>query len=259
MEFQLEGNVQRLKRETLGDRVYEDIKGLLLSGQMPPGQRLTLRQLANALGTSPMPVRDGVGRLVAERALEMLPNRSLVVPKPTRRQFTEIVAIRCELEGLAAARAADLMTPAKLETIKSLAAEFETHGKRARPDEVTAIQSNRKFHFAIYEAAAMPLLLDMIEKLWIQVGAFFALSMSNKMHRLKDIEAFEHHRELVAALERRDPAAARRAIADDIQDASSRLLTYEIFASPGDHEETRDRRDGAEARQSGPPRRQPVK
>jgi DNA-binding GntR family transcriptional regulator len=234
MEFQLEANVQPLKRETLGDRVYEDIKGLLLSGQMPPGERLTLRRLAKALGTSPMPVRDGVGRLIAERALELLPNRSFVVPKPTREQFREIVAIRCELEGLAAERAANLMNSRQFELIQSLAAEFETHGKRDRPDEVSAIKSNRKFHFAIYEAASMPLLVDMIEKLWIQLGAFFALSMSNKIHRLRDIEAFQHHRDLVAALKCKDGASARRAVADDIRDAASRLLTHEIFASPND-------------------------
>jgi DNA-binding GntR family transcriptional regulator len=234
MEFELEASFHRLKRETLGDRVYEDIKGLLLSGQMPPGQRLTLRGLAGALGTSPMPVRDGVGRLVAERALELLPNRSLVVPKPTRGQFREIVAIRCELEGLAAEKAASSMTATQLVAIRSLAADFETHGKGKRPDEVSAIKSNRKFHFAIYEAAAMPLLFDMIEKLWIQVGAFFALSMSNKIHKLSEIEAFQHHRDLVAALERKDGVSARQAITSDIRDAAVRLLNHKIFASPGD-------------------------
>lgn len=231
MEFRLESSVQPLKRETLGDRVYEDIKGLLLSGQMPPGQRLTLRQLAKALGTSPMPVRDGVGRLVAERALELLPNRSLVVPKLTREQFREIVAIRCELEGLAAERAAGSMSPLQLESLRKLAADFETYGKGENPDEVSAIQSNRKFHFAIYDAARMPLLLNMIEKLWIQVGAFFALSMSNKIDRLRDIEAFQHHRDLVASLERGDGISARQAITSDIRDAASRLLSHEIFAS----------------------------
>lgn len=232
MEFRLESSVQRLKRETLGDRVYEDIKGLLLSGQMPPGQRLTLRQLAQALGTSPMPVRDGVGRLVAERALQLLPNRSLIVPKLTREQFREIVAIRCELEGLAAERAAGSMSAPQLETIRMLAADFETYGKGEHPDEVSAIQSNRKFHFAIYDAAGMPLLFNMIERLWIQVGAFFALSMSNKIDRLRDIEAFQHHRDLVAALQRGDGISARQAITNDIRDAASRLLTHEIFAAP---------------------------
>jgi DNA-binding GntR family transcriptional regulator len=232
MEFQLEASVQPLKRETLGERVYEDIKSLLLSGQMPPGQRLTLRQLAKALGTSPMPVRDAVAKLLAERALELLPNRSLIVPKLTRRQFRETVAIRCQLEGLAAERAALEITATKLASIRSLADDFETHGRRELPDEIAAIQSNRMFHFAIYEAAAMPLLFDMIEKLWIRVGAFFALSMSDKMqHRLRDIEAFQHHREIVSALVQRNGEAARQAIVGDIQDAATRLLNYDIFES----------------------------
>ena len=52
----------------MADKVYLDIKRLLLSGAIPPGEKVTLRGLAQGIGTSPMPVRDAVTRLVIEGA-----------------------------------------------------------------------------------------------------------------------------------------------------------------------------------------------
>jgi DNA-binding GntR family transcriptional regulator len=73
----LHAKVARIERRTLADRVYDDIKSMLIQGTAAPGERLTLRGMAEALGTSPMPVRDAVSRLVAESALEILPNRTV--------------------------------------------------------------------------------------------------------------------------------------------------------------------------------------
>jgi DNA-binding GntR family transcriptional regulator len=60
-------------RETLNDRVYRELKKSIMSGAFKPGSELKLRSVAEALGTSLMPVRDAMRRLVAERALEMRP------------------------------------------------------------------------------------------------------------------------------------------------------------------------------------------
>ena len=64
-------------RDTVQDRVYQELRRALVGGLFAPGQVLTIRQLADALATSTMPVRDAVGRLITEQALEILPNRSI--------------------------------------------------------------------------------------------------------------------------------------------------------------------------------------
>ena len=56
---------------------------MIMSGGFEPGAEMTLRTLAQALQVSLMPVRDAIGRLVVERALEMLPNRTVIVPEIT--------------------------------------------------------------------------------------------------------------------------------------------------------------------------------
>ena len=91
-----------IERRTLGDAAYLHLRELLMSGRVGPGERLSLRSLAGALGVSMMPVREAVTRLVADRALEVTPNRAVRVPVMTATQFREMAAIRVEIEGFAA-------------------------------------------------------------------------------------------------------------------------------------------------------------
>ncbi|KAG0755593.1 hypothetical protein G6F22_020562 [Rhizopus arrhizus] len=79
----LEGLLDKQERVTVADQIYQQTRQLLMSGAVPPGEKITLRGLAAALNTSPMPVREAVNKLVAEGALEMLPSRGRRVPNPS--------------------------------------------------------------------------------------------------------------------------------------------------------------------------------
>ena len=90
--------VTPLIRQTLSADVYKQLRDLLMSGRVMPGEALSLRSIAEALGVSVMPVREAVHRLVAEQALELTANRVLRVPVMTISQFREITSIRINLE-----------------------------------------------------------------------------------------------------------------------------------------------------------------
>ncbi len=64
--------VGSLLHETLGERVTGELRELLISGRLAPGEKLSLRRVAEALGVSMMPVREAVSRLAADQALEVL-------------------------------------------------------------------------------------------------------------------------------------------------------------------------------------------
>ena len=61
--------IQKIEHETMSQRVYKDLKDLIMGGKVEPGQKLTLKSLADALGTSQMPVREALRQLAAEGAL----------------------------------------------------------------------------------------------------------------------------------------------------------------------------------------------
>ena len=72
---------------SLSDRVYAALRLALLSGKFMPGETLSLRTLAASLGTSPMPVRAAVQRLIAEKALVQTASRAIMVAPFTYENF----------------------------------------------------------------------------------------------------------------------------------------------------------------------------
>src|SRR5258707_5949008 len=99
-----------IQRETLTDRVYQQLRTMIMSGGVRPGKELKLRELAKELHVSLMPVRDAIGRLVVERALDMLPNRQVIVPELSLERLIEVRRVRVVLEGEAGALAARPVT-----------------------------------------------------------------------------------------------------------------------------------------------------
>jgi len=215
-----EGIQGRGERITMADQAYGDIRQLLITGAVPPGKRLTLRGLAKVLGTSPMPVRDAVTRLINDGALRMLPNRSVEVFKPSRCQFREIVTLRCCLEGLAAKEATGRIDAATLKQVAVHVREYERAGHRKKVNTAAVIESNRWLHFTLYNASGMSVLVSLIDNIWTRIAPMFALSMSVQQRTIETWESFGHHQRLLEALRLRDAQGAHDAIVADIRDAA---------------------------------------
>ena len=99
------------------EMVYDRIREAFASGQVVPGQRIVIRDLARALGTSMMPVRDALRRLEAENAVVLTNGRTLAVPSLSAKDYEELCMIRVTLESLAAREAAKHITAAELEEV----------------------------------------------------------------------------------------------------------------------------------------------
>jgi DNA-binding GntR family transcriptional regulator len=212
----------RRSHETQREWVYEQLKHMLMSGAFAPGQKLTLARIAAELGVSMMPVREALRRLDAERALTMRPNRSVTVPRLSRAETLSIRGIRQMLEGHAAATAANLITAAEVERLAALQAELAAARARGDPKRILAL--NEEFHFLVYNAACIPVLVDVISTLWLHsaptLGFFFRNARGLREYSETQIR---NNLALVASLKHRDAEGARRAIEAEIVEGS-RLL-----------------------------------
>jgi DNA-binding GntR family transcriptional regulator len=214
----LSDTFQPLARATLQEGVYDQVCAALMDGRLRPGQKISLRSLAAAMNTSPMPVREALRRLEAGHVLELRAGGVLAVPQPSRGELLEIRDIRMSLEGLAAEQAAARMTKKELDRTARLGAAMRDAD--ARPDVAAFVAMNREFHFAIYEAAQSPLLLSMIKSLWLRVAPFF---LAICQHHGQVAFSIEQHDRALQALLRRDGAGARKAIEADIERAAERI------------------------------------
>lgn len=210
-----------IRRETLGDRVFIQLRDLLAAGELAPGERLSLRGVAESLGVSVMPVRDAVARLVADSALEVLPNRAVRVPVMTLAAFRELTLVRVAVEGFAAERAASIRSAEDVAIIRGFEFAFEAGAAAAEPDLRAVVRANRDLHFSVYAAAGLPALTAIVEGLWLRVGPVLNVDLRSSPERLASGGARSCHARLRRAIERHDPAAARRALTDDIEGAAA--------------------------------------
>lgn len=201
-------------RATVHARVYDVMRRALMRGQYTPGQKITIRGIAAALGTSATPVREAIRRLAAEGALEHLRSGTARVPALTSERLTEVTQVRVALESLAARQAAAHMTADDVLQLEAIQRDL-AQARDAR-DYTTYLERNEAFHFTYYRCSRMPNLLRAIESMWLQSGPYLSLllpAMRGIDLHAAAIEAGRHH----------DGDAAARAISEDIRRAAVRL------------------------------------
>jgi len=217
--------VEPLDRQTLGDRAYARLSELLISGRMAPGEKISLRQAADVLGVSIMPVREAVSRLVADGALEVTPNRAVRVRLMTAAQFRDLTQARIAIEGHVAALAALKRSGRDVKMIARWEAAMRAESLAASPDLPRAVELNKSFHFAVYDAAHSPTLAAIIRTLWLKAGPVINLDLRANPERLAKGDAVRLHAKLLAAIESGDGAGAREAIGADISTAADVILS----------------------------------
>lgn len=217
--------VEPLDRQTLGGRSYAQLSDLLISGRMAPGEKISLRQTAEVLGVSMMPVREAVSRLVADGALEVTPNRAVRVRLMTAAQFRDLTQARILIEGHAAAVAARSRNDDDLKTIARAEAAMRSESRATKPNLPRAVEHNKSFHFAVYEAAHSSTLLDIIRALWLKAGPVINLDLRANPERLAKGDAVRFHAKVLAAIKAGDEEKAREGISGDIRNAAEVILS----------------------------------
>jgi DNA-binding GntR family transcriptional regulator len=198
------------------DYVYAALKQSCMNGEFTPGQKVTLPQLAEAFGTSQMPIREATNRLIAAKAMEAPPRRSLRIPEATLERLDELLPLRLLLEG-EATRLAAAQGAALADALTEINAEMPRHA--AAEDLKAYLNANQRFHFTLYAAAGNADLLDMIELLWMRYGPLMSTVRSGVLSRT----GANHHQAVINAIRVGNAEAAKDAISADLTDAAAHI------------------------------------
>ncbi|MFM0171275.1 GntR family transcriptional regulator [Paraburkholderia sediminicola] len=203
---------------TLQDQTYDTLRQWLTIGRFVPGERIKIRHVAAELGVGEMPVRSALQRLAAESALVNVPNCGVTVPHLSKEQFDDVLRVRLILEGQAAELGVPHLTAHDLGTLESLNTQMAQALRSA--DAKGYLDANEAFHLILYRAAGSPLLLELIETVWLQVGPISNLLFGETLFADTLNDA---HDDLLSAAKARDAAGVRRAIERDLNHAATCL------------------------------------
>ena len=209
----------RTRADTLADQAYRRLHRALMTGGLLPEQVLTVRGIADEYGVSLTPVREAIQRLVAEGALAIENARTIRVPRLGVETDREILKIRVELEPMAARDAAPRMDNAGMDRLDGVVAAYRAAIEAGEAHQT--LTANTDFHMSIYRASAQPVLVSIIESLYLRVGTTLNLLFPQYCGSLT---GHEMHLVAVEALRRRDGAALAQAIRDDLTHGSKYLI-----------------------------------
>lgn len=190
---------------------YARLRDMILYGHLAPGAPVTIQGLIADLGAGMTPVREAIRRLTAEGALLPQGNRRVAVPQLSAELLDQVAFARLAIEPKLAELAAHRLTPAEINRLEAIDAKVNRAIEGGSLSDYLA--ANHAFHFALYEAAEAPVLLDLARSLWLRAGP----SLRAVINRYGREVAPDLHREALAAMRAGDAKALAAAIERDIQ------------------------------------------
>jgi DNA-binding GntR family transcriptional regulator len=145
-------------RANLDDHLYDRLKAMIIDGTLLPGERIVPDQLARDMGVSRTPMLSALKRLSQERVITWRSHRGVFVRRLSKRELAMVFEVREMLEGLAARRAATLITPQKVQQLRAL---FRDIGTADTPANRRAyLRQDYLLHSGILDIAASPPLIQ---------------------------------------------------------------------------------------------------
>jgi DNA-binding GntR family transcriptional regulator len=157
----------------LQTEAYAAIRQALVAGRFKPGDAISVRIVCEALALKTMPAREAVQRLIAERALEFSPNKTVRVPVYSFPEFTLLIEICAQLEALAVRKAASLRTVEQVSIAKRRLSAFRSAVRQRNVQLV--LNTNADFWFQLYSMSGSPPLIESIAGAWLRLGPLLQL------------------------------------------------------------------------------------
>jgi DNA-binding GntR family transcriptional regulator len=180
---------------TLGERAFEALHIAIINGDLAPGTRLRIEELAALLGMSHLPIREAIRRLVGTGLVEHVPHRGATVTELSLEDLRQLSEARLLLEP---------------EMIRHAARAFTDDDERDARIALTAIASTRaaggaatwtahtNFHFALYRPCGSDWMMRLVQPLW-ESAQRYRLTIPRLNSRERQKEAAAEHVELLDA------------------------------------------------------------
>jgi DNA-binding GntR family transcriptional regulator len=216
-ELSLAATQRTTRRTQLPEEVAAYVRELIISGGVAPGEFLRIEPIAEAVGVSNTPVREGLLALRSEGFVRLEPRRGFVVAPFTPQDVHDLFWAQAQLASELAARAAKKITPEQLDYLDQNLAQYDVAFKAKDTEAVARL--GHLFHRAINLAAdsnRLALLLGSVVK-----------HLPNRFYAEIEGHLESTHNEhpiILEALKKRDARKARRLMEHHIAEGADQLV-----------------------------------
>lgn len=201
--------------------VFKEIEQAILDGDLKPGTSLTEVKLSNQLGVSRTPVREALMQLELEGLVKNIPGKGAVVVGVTETDIDDIYTIRVRIEGLAARRAAEMITDAELAAIEEIVELQEFYV--SRNDSIQVWHLDKRFHELLYECCRSRPLKQMLTLF----HNYIQKARESTVRGGRASASTQEHRAIVNAFKDHDPDRAEEQMAIHVANARKSFFNRE--------------------------------
>jgi DNA-binding GntR family transcriptional regulator len=189
------------RRVSVVSRVVDEIRQMLRSGELVPGQQVRQESLAAQLGVSRIPVREALTALQAEGVLRHEPHVGYSVTRLNADELRQAYLMRRALESavLRALPRLDQAALRELSEINTRIADEIVDGDIAR-----IAAANHDFHFTMFRHSGLGLVVAEIERIWRMTDAYRTVHLYDSAARRRVVR---EHKTMITALRRFDNEA----------------------------------------------------
>lgn len=205
------------RRQQLPEEVATYVRELIMSGKVKPGEFLRTEPIAEAVGVSNTPVREGLLSLRTEGFVELVPRRGFVVAPVSRQDVRDLFWAQAQFSSELAARAAKKITPEQIARLESINDDFEKAVESGDQDALA--QLGHEFHREINLAADSHRLTLLLSSVVRHLPNRFYASIDERVSATRN-----DHAELVQALRGRHVRKARAAAERHILDGADSVI-----------------------------------
>lgn len=209
-------------RRLLHETVIDQLRDLIVQGELAPETKLNERVLAERLGTSRTPLREAIKFLASEGLVELLPNRGAVVAPLKPEKMKEVFVVLGALEALAGDLACRNASEDDIAEIRAL--HFHMLAHHAAGELAQYFKFNQQIHSRIMDCAGNTTLTASYRSLNSHVKR--ARYLANLSRERWD-KAVQEHGEILDALTRRDGARLQALLRDHL--ANKLVLVMEAL------------------------------
>jgi DNA-binding GntR family transcriptional regulator len=205
------------RRQQLPEEVASYVRELIISGRVRAGEFLRMEPIAEAVGVSNTPVREGLLMLGSEGFVRLVPRRGFVVAPFTPQDIRDLFWAQAQLAGELAARAAKKITAQQIATLESILEQFDDAFERDDTERIADL--GHAFHRQINLAADSQRLALVLGSIVKHLPNRFYATIEGQVEATR-----KEHPLLVEALRARNVRKARSLTENHILEGADHLI-----------------------------------